>query len=120
MMNSHSAALRLTVNAYQSTLDKDVLDAMTAAADEIDRLEQEHEATKLRLDAANESITGCAQRVQSLSFKLHKRTEALRNLKAEASGLAAFSEDIREIIGNTNMTVLEQRIKEAEEAMRDE
>jgi chromosome segregation ATPase len=37
-MMSTSSALRLAVNAHQSALDKDVMDTMLAAADEIERL----------------------------------------------------------------------------------
>lgn len=40
--------------------------------------------------------------------------EALRKLAAEVGGLKAFEPGVREAIGNTNWTVLMQRLDEAE------
>lgn len=43
--------------------------------------------------------------------------EALRKLAAEVGGLKAFEPGVREAIGNTNWTVLMQRLDEAEAAL---
>ncbi len=46
-----------------------------------------------------------------------EHVEALRKLAAEVGGLKAFEPGVREAIGNTNWTVLMQRLDEAEAAL---
>lgn len=80
-----------------------------------DKLHSQHMLDKVEADRCEELI----QLVCAALLRRHLVGErALRNLRAEVFGILELSrEELRAVIGNTNMAVLQQRLDEAYAAL---
>ena len=61
-----------------------------------------------------------ADLVAAQDARIQALEAALRKLRNEVGGLSAFEHDVRTVIGNTNWSVLSQRVAEADDALGDQ